>query len=1017
MLQAVARVLVPRMADWCAVDLVETTGRIKRAVFVHRDGALQGAGIAAADLPRAQAPLTGTDAIRTARILTRLAGEPDADRAPDEQRALRELGATSWITLPIAGRVRVLGAISLGQAAPERAFTPSDVMWLRDLARRAALEVENARLHDMVARSRDTATRATSRAKLLQDVAASLSEALTPTGVTEVVVNKAREALRATGGALAVLTDDRTSFEIAGTVGAAEALYNASRRFPVHSRVPLADAGRSKEIVALDSIPAGVARYPHLASSPNDKLGALVAVPLVVDGQTVGAMGLVFDERRVFDHEDLAFLRTLARQCGDAVERTRLLGAERSARASADVEARRAAFLADASRILATSFDYQQTLASMARMLVPVYADWVQIHLAEPDGTITNAASIHADETKRPLVDEIRWLHRLDPNAEAGVAKVLRTGKPEIHFEVADILIDRVAGSPEHATLLRRVGMRSQMIIPLIARGRTLGAITFRQSGIRRFGLQDVPLAEELALRAALAVDNARLFHQAQEAFLRREESLALLGTLLSSAPIGIAFFDRDMTVARMNDALLAGHAGVAPIGARIEEALSFLPRATIESFRAVLTSGQPLVDIEVQEESVGAPPRHWLASCYPVQTHEGEVLGVGLVMTEITERKRAEQALRESEERARLLVEGVKDHALISLDPEGHISSWNAGAQRMHGYEGHEILGESFARFHLPEEDKGGTPEEELRIAREAGRCEIEGWRLRKDGTRFYANVLLAPLRDASGSLVGFSKLTRDLTDARRAREDLERARQQVARSEKLSTMGTLVSGVAHEIRTPLTAIANSVYMMKSRLDRAKSPEDIKLESFRGHMDVALDSVDRINRLVQDLRRFTKANVTTSRSKVGLQEVAQEALNLFRAAFRGRIEVISELGPTGLCEVDRAQVQQLVINLLQNASEAMPHGGSVRLVTESSPTSAIIRVIDTGVGMPPEVHRRMFEEFFTTKQEGTGLGLSIVRRIAETHGARIECDTALGKGTAFSVSFPLAGAGDVSPA
>jgi len=531
-----------------------------------------------------------------------------------------------------------------------------------------------------------------------------------------------------------------------------------------------------------------------------------------------------------------------------------------------------------------------------------------------------------------------------------------------------------------------------------------LGAITFRQSGIRRFGVNDVNLAEELALRAALAIDNARLFREAQEAFLRREESLALLGTLLSSAPIGIAFFDRELRVERLNDAMAGGRLRIEP-GMDLDDALRFLPEPVLARFRDVLTTGVPVVDLDVAE--VGAAPRHWLASCYPVQAEGGKILGVGLVMTEITELKRAQDAVRESESRFRLLVEGVKDHAIISLDLDGRIATWNAGAQRLHGYVAEEAIGQTFRMFHPPEDLARGTPEEELRTALETGRCELEGWRLRKDGSRFYANVVLTALRDADGTITGFSKLTRDLTDARRAREDLERARQQVARSEKLSTMGTLVSGVAHEIRTPLTAIANSLYMMKLRLEKSASLEDVKTGSFPQHMAMALDGIDRINRLVQDLRRFNKAGLAQGRSQSGLHDVADEALSLFRAAYRGRVEILADLSPTGACDLDRAQVQQLVLNLLQNAAEAMPHGGKIRLRTGDDPGSAFLTVADEGVGMPPEVQLRMFEEFFTTKPEGTGLGLSIVRRIVESHNGRMDCHSEEGKGTTFTVHFP----------
>jgi len=196
-MQKVARLAVPFFADWCAVDLVEASGSLRRVAFIHRDPAREAAGHAAAAMPGASAPLSPREAVRSARTFVRLLGEPEPQRSPDEARALAALGHASWIVVPIAGRVRVLGALTVGQASPERAFGEDSVAWVRDLARRAALEVENARLHDMVQRSREQASRATVRGKLLQEVAASLSEALTPTEVSETVVARAREALKA----------------------------------------------------------------------------------------------------------------------------------------------------------------------------------------------------------------------------------------------------------------------------------------------------------------------------------------------------------------------------------------------------------------------------------------------------------------------------------------------------------------------------------------------------------------------------------------------------------------------------------------------------------------------------------------------------------------------------------------------------------------------------------------------------------------------------------------------------
>ncbi|HET6403886.1 MAG TPA: PAS domain S-box protein [Candidatus Thermoplasmatota archaeon] len=881
MLQRLGRALVPTFADWYAADLLDGGGPAQRVAALHRDpiltDLLQELG-AEGDAP----PLSAQRVLRNAQPI--LQAEPPVSTNGDVPAALARLGHGAHLVLPLQGRTRLLGALTLVRGGG-RGFSRQEIAWARELARRASLEVENALLTAHVQRASEAARQATERAKQLQAVSAALSEALTPAQVTEEAVQQARQALGASGGAIAVFSADHTHFEVTALVGDAEPLSNAMLRFPVHATLPLADAARSGDPIVLEQLLAGAPRYQFLAVGRRAE-GALAAVPLTVDGRNVGALGVVFPERRVITHDELEFLRALARHAADALERARLYGAERSARALADAEARRSAFLADASRILSSSFDYRATLDATARLCVPVFADWCAIYLREKDGSIVTVATAHADPAKASVARELLWRPMSSTSAPAGVAKVLQGGRAEVFEDVPEAMLDVVVPDPGARELVRQLGLRSQVVLPLGARGRTLGAIALSNATHRRLSSTDLQLVEELARRAALAVDNARLYHEVEEAYRRKEESIA---------------------------------------------------------------------------------------------------------------------ALRESEERYRLLVDGAPDYALFLLDPEGRIRSWNPAAERLLGYTPEEVIGNTAHMFYTPDDLKIRLPERELEIARAEGRCEMEAWRVRKDGTRYWASVVVTALKDDKGNIRGFSKLHRDVTERKKAREELENARQRVAQHEKLSTMGTLVSGVAHEIRTPLTAIANSVHLIRLLAERgAASPDALKR-----HTELALEGVDRINALVQDLRRFKRVD-SGHRTVTSLHAVVGEALSLFRAAHRGRVDVVADLQPTPLAEVDPAQMQQVVLNLLQNASEAMSHGGTVELRTGAGPngTAALI-VRDAGIGMSAEVKARMFEEFFTTKSEGTGLGLSIVRRIMELHHGRIECDSAPGKGTTFTLLLP----------
>jgi signal transduction histidine kinase len=244
---------------------------------------------------------------------------------------------------------------------------------------------------------------------------------------------------------------------------------------------------------------------------------------------------------------------------------------------------------------------------------------------------------------------------------------------------------------------------------------------------------------------------------------------------------------------------------------------------------------------------------------------------------------------------------------------------------------------------------------------------------------------------------------------ERRRAEQELEASRRQVAMSEKLSTLGTLVSGVAHEIRTPLTYVTNNLFLVRQRLERAARAEPGLAELVREvstYEAAALEGVARIDRLVEELRRFARRE-GGEQVEADLRDVVAVAVELFQATTRGRVEVWADLHPVPGLYVDEGQIQQVVLNLLTNAAEAMPEGGAVRVTTRAVPGGGEIEVEDEGQGLDSEAQARLFDPFFTTKPEGTGLGLSISRRIVEGHGGTIHFDTRTGVGTTFTIFLP----------
>ena len=399
------------------------------------------------------------------------------------------------------------------------------------------------------------------------------------------------------------------------------------------------------------------------------------------------------------------------------------------------------------------------------------------------------------------------------------------------------------------------------------------------------------------------------------------------------------------------------------------------------------------------------------------INDENGKLLGFAKITRDMTEKRQAQQALVEAEQKFRILVQGVTDYAIFMLDPVGRVTNWNAGAQRIKGYTPEEIVGEHFSRFYTPEDFDAGVPARALERAREEGRYEAEGWRVRKDGTRFWASVILDAIRNEDGKLIGFAKVTRDMTEKREAQIRLEESREQLFRSQKMEALGQLTGGLAHDFNNLLTAILGACEL---GLRNIGEPEKVKrmLEGVR-------NSAQRGASLTKQLLAFARAQPLEIK-QIDLRQFFSDVTTLVRPSLRSDIEVITEISDQlWPIDADAGALELALLNLAFNARDAMKEGGSLKIsvhneVLNGKPEGlkgehVVLSVSDTGPGMPREVMDRVFEPFFTTKSfgEGTGLGLSQVFGFAKQIGGAVVVDSEVGKGATFTLYLPAShGAG-----
>jgi PAS domain S-box-containing protein len=391
-----------------------------------------------------------------------------------------------------------------------------------------------------------------------------------------------------------------------------------------------------------------------------------------------------------------------------------------------------------------------------------------------------------------------------------------------------------------------------------------------------------------------------------------------------------------------------------------------------------------------------------------PIRGAQGDPRGAVLVFRDITVERQAEETLRQSEEKLRQMIASVHDYALFMLDPMGHIASWNPGAERINGYREEEILGQHFSRFFTAQDIASRKPARELEIAASHGRFEDENWRVRKDGSRFWANVIITPIRDTANGLTGFVKITRDLTE----RRNMEEQRLRLAQAqEALRLRDEFLSIASHELKTPLTALQLQLQNIQGRVPRTD-------EKLTRQVERALDIGDRLAQLIEallDVSRIARGKLKTNLEHFDLAETVREVAERLRdSAARAGCELSVKVTRPLQGRWDRLRIEQVLMNLISNSIKyAAGHPIHVSVTREDD--TAVLQVRDNGAGIPEASLSRIFERFeraaSTNHYGGLGLGLYVARQIAEAHGGKITATNLSDGGACFTVRLPLGSA------
>ena len=481
---------------------------------------------------------------------------------------------------------------------------------------------------------------------------------------------------------------------------------------------------------------------------------------------------------------------------------------------------------------------------------------------------------------------------------------------------------------------------------------------------------------------------------------------------LITSSEVATIFLDRELNIKRLSPAVTGIfdiiHSDIGRPFRRLAEQFGW---HTFSDDAAAVLAARSVAEREVTSSG---GDRFLLRRVLPYRTANMIIDGVVVTFIDITERKLAEEALREIEARFQLLVEGVSDYAIFLLDREGRITSWNSGAERIKGYNQDEILGRHFSCLYPPEAVAGGLPEQALLIAERDGRFEDEGWRVRKDGTRFWANVVISAIRDKHDRIAGFSKITRDLTERKQVEEELRRAKE--AAEEGTRTKSQFLANMSHELRTPMSGVLGMLDIVLA--GNLEAPQ-------REYLETAHSSARSLVRILNDVLDLTKIEMGKLSIEVkpfSVRDCVEDSCNILLPLIKSKgldleCAVAGDVPETLLG--DRNRINQVLTNLVGNAVKFTETGKvEIRVTTgDRSPSGrryVTFSIADTGIGIPDDKRNLLFKVFSQVDDShsrsfgGTGLGLAISKEIVGRMGGTISFTSEVGKGSSFTFTLPL---------
>jgi PAS domain S-box-containing protein len=1009
--------VVPALGEACSLRLLSEDGAwLNQVGWAHADPALRESFQALTERPHRSDEGLSALVIRKGEALLLSALTPEVLRravAPPLKEAAERFHFSDLFVLPLRVRGRVFGTLAIGRGASWRTFDDAERMLLQEIADRAAVALDVGRAYAAEQQARKAAEVAAGRILRMQRITQALSEALTPQDVAGVALREAMEALGADQSIIAIPAEDPSWMEILSSRNLPTSLLEDMVRFPVDAPMPPSEVYRTGEPLFLETPDILVVRFPALMQRPDMATQALASLPLITRGHMLGSLVLSFVGPRSFTEEERSFLTDLSGQTAHALERARLYAAEKLTRTRAQRAAERTSRLQAVVAELSPAF----TATRVAEVVVDhgvsaVGARNGGLWLIEPEGT--HARLVRSIGHSHDVVERF---HRLPLNLDAPLMRALNTGRP-VWIEDPETAVLRTTTPPPIPGAGAFSPTPSLACLPLRAEGRTLGALVLGFTEPRRFDADERAFLELLVHPAAEALARARLLEQQQQVQVALREAHQTLSAIIQASPAAIVLVDPDGTVRMWNPAAarIFGWTAEEVVG----RLLPTVPPGKYEEFLFTLeraARGEPILGVETKRQHKDGTLIDVALWASAVRHTSGEVQCV-FVITDITERKRAEDAQRLLARAGSELASSLDDEATLERVARLAVPDW-ADTCSIYLREDSEVRCVATAYASTPAPTLPGAEPETAAVARvlASGQPELRG----EPGPPPLA-CLRVPLvvRNQPLGVLALTS-TRRPYDAK----DLELA-QELARQTALAIDNSrlyretqqavrlreeFLSIASHELKTPISALQLQLHGL---LNLSRTPAGPSPERLRRGLEVVDRQVRRQTQLINDLldvSRISAGRLQLHPEPLELSALVREVAERFEPELaRSGSKLQLQLAEGARGQWDRLRLDQVLTNLLTNAMK-YGRGNPITLSTEVAGDQVRIRVKDGGIGIAPEALSRLFNRFERAVSErnygGFGLGLWIARQIIEAMGGRIHVSSELGVGSIFTVELP----------